>query len=69
MLSTFRRVVCATIVWPMLLAPLAVYALENGPVTLEQVARAIREVDGMAQKEVRESAVPGLAIAVVDACV
>ena len=53
----------------MLLAPLAVYALENGHLTLEQVARAIREVDGMAQKEVRESAVLGLAIAVVGACV
>jgi hypothetical protein len=64
MLSTFRRIVCGTIAWPTLLAPLAVYAQENGQLTLEQVARAIQEVDGMAQKEIRESAVPGLAIAV-----
>jgi len=64
MLSTFRRVVCGTMVWPMLLAPLALYAQGSGNVTLEQVARAIQELDGMAQKEIRES-VPGLAIAVI----
>ena len=65
MLSPFRWAVCRTVVWPVLLAPLVVYAQENGHVTLEQVARAIHEVDGMAQKEVGENAVPGLAIAVI----
>jgi CubicO group peptidase (beta-lactamase class C family) len=65
MLSPFRWVVRGTVVWPVLLAPLVVYAQENGHVTLEQVARAIHEVDGIAQEKVQESAVPGLAIAVV----
>jgi CubicO group peptidase (beta-lactamase class C family) len=49
----------------MLSAPLVVCGQEEGHVTLEQVARAIHEVDAMAQNEVRESAVPGLAIAVI----
>src|SRR5262245_45795020 len=65
MLSTFRGAACGAVVWPMLLAPLVVEAQENGHVTFEQVTRAIHKVDGIAQKEVQESAVPGLAIAVI----
>ena len=50
---------------PVLLAPFCAYAEEKSQVTVEQVDKAIREVEKLAQKEIQENAVPGLAIAVV----
>ena len=50
---------------PVLLAPLCAYAEEKSHVTVEQVDKAIREVEKLARKEIQENAVPGLAIAVV----
>src|SRR6266446_9975460 len=49
----------------MLLAPFSVYAQEKSHVTTAQVDNAIREVEKLAQKQIQENALPGLAIAVV----
>ena len=49
----------------MLLAPFSAYAQEKSHVTTAQVDNAIREVEKLAQKEIQENALPGLAIAVV----
>jgi CubicO group peptidase (beta-lactamase class C family) len=49
----------------MLLAPFFAYAQEKSHVTTAQVDNAIREVDKLAQKQIQENALPGLAIAVV----
>jgi CubicO group peptidase (beta-lactamase class C family) len=48
-----------------LLAPFSAYAQEKSHVTAAQVENAIREVEKLAQKQIRENALPGLAIAVV----
>jgi CubicO group peptidase (beta-lactamase class C family) len=48
-----------------LLAPFSAYAQEKSHVTTAQVDNAIREVDKLAQKQIQENALPGLAIAVV----
>src|SRR6266513_782846 len=48
-----------------LLAPFFAYAQEKSHVTTAQVDNAIREVDKLAQKQIQENALPGLAIAVV----
>lgn len=63
--SAFCWVIGGTLVWTMLLGALLADAQKNGHVTIEQVAGAIHELDGIAQKEIREAAVPGLAIAVI----
>src|SRR6266480_1782330 len=47
----------------MLLAPFFAYAQEKSHVTTAQVDNAIREVDKLAQKQIQENALPGLAIA------
>src|SRR5881392_2045941 len=47
------------------LAPFCVTAQEKSHVTSEQVTRAIRELEKLAQKQIQENALPGLAIAVV----
>jgi CubicO group peptidase (beta-lactamase class C family) len=49
----------------ILLAPCSAYAQEKSHVTSAQVDNAIREVEKLAQKEIQENALPGLAIAVV----
>src|SRR6266487_3698913 len=49
----------------MLLAPFGVTAQEKSHVTSERVTQAIQELEKLAQKEIQENAVPGLAIAVV----
>src|SRR5437016_6453396 len=49
----------------MLLAPFSAYAQEKSHVTAAQVENAIREVEKLAQKQIQENALPGLAIAVV----
>src|SRR6059058_1781066 len=48
-----------------LLAPFSVYAQEKSHVTLAQVNKAIQEVEKLAQKQIQENTLPGLAIAVV----
>jgi hypothetical protein len=50
---------------PVLLAPFSVHAEEKSQVSAEQVDKAIRAIEQLAQKEIQENAVPGLAIAVV----
>src|SRR5437773_9659709 len=50
---------------PILLAPFLAHAQERSPVTAQQVEKAIREVEKLAQKQIQENALPGLAIAVV----
>src|SRR5437762_2850508 len=50
---------------PILLAPFLAHAQERSPVTAQQVTHAIREVEKLAQKQIQENALPGLAIAVV----
>src|SRR6266404_5087794 len=49
----------------MLLAPNSAYAQEKSHVAVAQVENAIREVEKLAQKQIQENALPGLAIAVV----
>jgi CubicO group peptidase (beta-lactamase class C family) len=48
-----------------LLAPICVNAQQKSPVTSEQVDKAIGDVEKLAQKEIQENALPGIAIAVV----
>ena len=49
----------------IVLAPFCVTAAEKSHVTSAQVDNAIREVEKLAQKQIQENALPGLAIAVV----
>jgi CubicO group peptidase (beta-lactamase class C family) len=49
----------------ILLAPLCAYAQEKSHVAPERVDKAIREIEKLAQKQIQENALPGLAIAVV----
>jgi CubicO group peptidase (beta-lactamase class C family) len=60
-----RWVAFVGVLSPMLLAPCSAYAQEKSHVTSAQVDNAIREVEKLAQKEIQENALPGLAIAVV----
>ncbi len=48
-----------------LLAPICVNAQEKSHLTFEQVNKAIQEVEKLAQEQIQENALPGLAIAVV----
>jgi Beta-lactamase len=49
----------------ILLAPLCAHAQEKNHVAPEQMDKAIREIEKLAQKQIQENALPGLAIAVV----
>ena len=49
----------------ILLAPFSISGQEKTHVTSEQVTHAIREIEKLAQKQIQENALPGLAIAVV----
>src|SRR6266481_9566517 len=60
-----RAIVVAQMTALILLAPFCVTAQEKSPVTSEQVNRAIQELEKLAQKQIQENALPGLAIAVV----
>src|SRR6476469_393203 len=51
--------------WLVLLAPFCVAAPEKSGVTSEQVTHAVQKVEKLAQKQIDQNAVPGLAIAVV----
>src|SRR6266540_7273702 len=60
-----RLVVVVGTVALLLLAPFCATAQEKNHVTAEQVTRAIQELEQLAEKQIRENALPGLAIAVV----
>lgn len=55
----------AAILLPILLMPLCVTGQEKSHVTSEQVTHAIQELEKLAQTQIQENALPGLAIAVV----
>src|SRR6266436_5848840 len=48
-----------------LLAPFSAHSQEKSHLTLEQVNKAIRELEKLTQKQIQENTLPGLAIAVV----
>src|SRR6266480_5370606 len=60
-----RSVVPAATLSLILGAPFCVAAPEKSRVTSEQVTHAVQEVEKLAQKQIDQNAVPGLAIAVV----
>jgi CubicO group peptidase (beta-lactamase class C family) len=60
-----RFVVFSSALSLALLAPLCVAEQEKSHLTSEQVTRAIQELEKLAQKQIQENALPGLAIAVV----
>src|SRR5437762_12708232 len=64
-MQTMRSVILAETVALILAAPFCVTAQEKSRVTSEQVTRAIQELEKLAQKQVQQNALPGLAIAVV----
>src|SRR6266508_870313 len=55
----------AAILLPILLMPLCVTGQEKSHVSSEQVTHAIQELEKLAQTQIQENALPGLAIAVV----
>jgi len=60
-----RSIVLVLVSLLILAAPLCVAAPEKSRVTSEQVTHAVQEVEKLAQKQIDQNAVPGLAIAVV----
>jgi len=60
-----RSAVLASILLLFLLAPFCVAVPEKPHVTSEQVTHAVQEIEKLAQKQIDQNAVPGLAIAVV----
>lgn len=60
-----RSVVLASTLSLNLLTPFRASAQEKSRVTSEQVTHAIQELEKLAQKQIQENALPGLAIAVV----
>src|SRR5436309_9495637 len=60
-----RSVVPAATLSLILAAPFCVAAPEKSRVTSEQVTHAVQELEQLAEKQIQENAVPGLAIAVV----
>src|SRR5881398_2361554 len=64
-MQTMRSVILAETVALILAAPFSVTAQEKSHVTSEQVTHAIQELEKLAQKQIQENALPGLAIAVV----
>src|SRR5207302_1691886 len=60
-----RSVVLVSTLLLVLLVPFCAKAEEKTHVTSEQVTRAIQELEKLAQKQIQENALPGLAIAVV----
>jgi len=60
-----RSAVLASILSLFLVAPFSGIAQEKSHVTSEQVTHAVQEVEKLAQKQIDQNAVPGLAIAVV----
>src|SRR6266516_4852073 len=64
-MQIIRSVVVASVLSPLLLTPLSAIAQENSHLTSEQVTHATQELEKLAQKQVEENALPGLAIAIV----
>ncbi len=60
-----RSILLASKLSLLALAPFGVTAQDKSHVAPEQVDMAIREIEKLAQKEIQENAVPGLAIAIV----
>jgi CubicO group peptidase (beta-lactamase class C family) len=60
-----RSIVLASTLWLILTAPFCLTAREKSHVTSEQVTYAVQELEKLAQKQIQENALPGLAIAVV----
>jgi CubicO group peptidase (beta-lactamase class C family)/pimeloyl-ACP methyl ester carboxylesterase len=60
-----RSIVLASTLALIVAAPFCATAQEKSHVTSEQVTRAIEELEKIAQKQIQENALPGLAIAVV----
>ena len=60
-----RSIVIALVSLLILVAPFCVAVPEKSRVTSEQVTHAVQEVEKLAQKQIDQNAVPGLAIAVV----
>src|SRR6266853_622787 len=60
-----RSVVLVSTLLLVLLVPFCAKGEEKPHVTSEQVTRAIQELEKLAQKQIQENALPGLAIAVV----
>jgi CubicO group peptidase (beta-lactamase class C family) len=60
-----RSIVLASTLALIVAAPFCATAQEKSHVTSEQVTRAIQELEKLAQKQIQENALPGLAIAVV----
>ncbi len=64
-MTKLRYVLMILIIALALLAPFSARAQTGGQVTLEQVNKAIEQLDALAQREIKENSVPGLAIGVV----
>ncbi len=60
-----RPVRLARVFFAILLAPFSAYSQQTSHVTSEQVNKAVQEVEKLAQKDIQENALPGIAIAVV----
>src|SRR6266516_5816325 len=64
-MQIIRSVVLVKTLSLIALAPLCATAQDKSHVTSEQVTRAIQELEKLAQKQIQENALPGLAIVVV----
>src|SRR5438128_4471761 len=53
------------VLFPILLVPFLAYAQEKSQVTPQEVDKAVREIENLAQKQIQEQGLPGVAIAVV----
>src|SRR5438094_7458476 len=60
-----RSILLAPTVALILAAPFCISAQEKSHVTSEQVTHAVQELEKLAEKQINENALPGLAIAVV----
>ena len=64
-MQIIRSVVLVKTLSLIALAPLCATAQDKSHVTSEQVTRAIQELEKLAEKQIQENALPGLAIAIV----
>src|SRR5437667_4721407 len=64
-MQIIRSVVLVKTLSLIALAPLCATAQDKSHVTSEQVTRAIQELEKLAQKQIQQNALPGLAIAIV----
>ena len=64
-MQIIRSIVLAKTLLLILLVPFCATAQEKAHVTSEQVTHAIQELEKLAQKQIQENTLPGLAIAIV----